>query len=109
MANGATVHRLDWRAKAWFRSVTTALPITHADMWREVDRLLDAREPDTVEVVWRKAHALRRHVAAGLTTDLDAWGNTGGDHLAAIAAEAPDAAERARRVREVQLPQSSYV
>ena len=30
VANGATVHRLDWRTKAWFRSVTTALPITHA-------------------------------------------------------------------------------
>ncbi len=109
VANGATVNRLDWRARAWFRRPADALPIYHADMWREVDTLLDARAPATVEVVWRKAHGLRTHVYAGLTTDLDVYGNCGSDHLAAIAAEEVTAGRRTELARLVQQPESTYV
>ncbi len=100
---------MDWRAKAWFRRPTDALPIHHADMWREVDSLLDARAPGTTEVVWRKAHGLRKHVHAGLTTDLDIYGNCESDDLAAIAAEDICSTRRAQRVCQVQQREGTYM
>ena len=57
------------------------------DLWKQIDKILTARGND-VRVEWVKAHALPRHIRAGLTTELDIWGNDGADLAAGQAARA---------------------
>eukprot|EP00666_Eupelagonemidae_sp_cell4sb_P017838 gene17838-biopygen4325 len=82
VCKGVTQWRFRWRKKAWFRSPLCAEEIQHADLWRRIDALLDGREVNQVEVVLRKAHALQRHINAGLTTELDIHGNNLANQLA---------------------------
>eukprot|EP00662_Eupelagonemidae_sp_cell21_P057525 gene57525-biopygen70186 len=78
--------RFDWRAKAWFKSPMKAIEMDNADLWKEIDRRIENRDQGSVLTKWCKAHALRRHVHAGLTSDLNVWGNNHADALAGAAA-----------------------
>eukprot|EP00666_Eupelagonemidae_sp_cell4sb_P017802 gene17802-biopygen18929 len=82
VCKGVNEWRLQWRQKAWFRSPLSTEEIHHADSWRRIDALMDERGANQVEVVWRKAHALQRHINAGQTTELDVYGNNMADQLA---------------------------
>ena len=69
------------RARAWLAKPLDALEIPHADLWREVDKLIEARTSD-LEILWVKGHPLPHHVREGATSEVDAWGNTAADQLA---------------------------
>ena len=80
--NGFTTRRHVWRANAFFHHPLNAEERAHSDLWREVDRLLAKRPPNTVETQWVKGHPLPEHIQQGRTTEVDAWLNTGADGLA---------------------------
>eukprot|EP00666_Eupelagonemidae_sp_cell4sb_P001473 gene1473-biopygen21557 len=82
VCKGVRQWRLKWRQRAWFQCPLSAEEIRHADLWRRIDALLEERDADHVEVVWRKAHALQHHINAGKTTELDVHGNNMADQLA---------------------------
>ena len=73
VADGVREWRNRWRARAWFRRPLQAQEITNADMWKRVDKLLQARNPGAVQCNWVRGHAHLRHVNAGETSDLHVW------------------------------------
>eukprot|EP00662_Eupelagonemidae_sp_cell21_P057979 gene57979-biopygen82314 len=97
---GITGWRFNWRARAWFRSPLTAEEMHNADLWKEVDRIVEQSAPHRFLTRWCKAHALVRHVNAGLTTDRDIYGNNFADVLAGDAARlAVDDPTLCRRIK----------
>eukprot|EP00666_Eupelagonemidae_sp_cell4sb_P018056 gene18056-biopygen11895 len=82
VCNGVREGRLHWRCRAWFRSPLNTVEIPHADLWRQIDSIVDRRDPTDIEVRWCKSHALPKHVHAGLTTELHVFGNNMADELA---------------------------
>ena len=83
-----TRHR--WRQQAWLDSSTQGRFVKHADLWRKLDQLLCQRPKNSVVTQWTKGHARPTHVIAGLSTELDTWGNTGADGLAGRGAQCED-------------------
>ena len=82
---GVAVWRREWRRRAWYHKPTRALFVRHADLWYDIDRLLQARgEPNTV-VMKVKAHATLEDVKSGLAVELDVWGNSALDCVAKLA------------------------
>ena len=103
VVDGILTWRHDWRANAWYDKPQQGRLIEHADLWREVDRLLALRTAP-FEVRWTKGHPLPRHLAPGLTTELDAWGNVGADYLAGVASSTEDSGVLARAQVAAQCP-----
>ncbi len=83
--DGYTSWRHSWRAQAFFKHPLDAELRAHSDLWREVGILLARRPPGSVKTQWKKDHPLDFHVEQGLTTRVDAWGNTAADGLATMA------------------------
>ena len=81
VASGCTIWRHQWKAAAWFRAALKAQTIPHADLWREIDFLLEGRN-HPCDVRWVKGHSLPRHVWQGATTEVDSWGNHEVDGMA---------------------------
>ena len=103
VVDGVRTWRHVWRASAWFDKPQQGRLVAHADLWREVDRLLAQREAP-FEVRWTKGHPLPRHHAGGATTELDAWGNVGADFLAGVASSTDDPGVLAGAQRTAQDP-----
>ena len=87
---GVLQWRHTWRANAWISSVPDARLRDHADLWRQVDAIIQSRPEGHVVTQWCKGHALPRHLSRGpddpgLTTELNIWGNTAADGLAGLA------------------------
>ena len=87
---GVTETRHRWRQQAWLDSSTQGRLVKHADLWRRLDALLCQRPKHSVITQWTKGHARPAHVARGLTTEMDTWGNTGADGLADKGAKCAD-------------------
>ncbi len=102
VAAGINVWRRRWRARAWFAKHLDGITIPHADLWRELDRRLEARSAD-FEVSWVKGHPLPRHVREGSTSNVDAWGNTAADVLAEAARKSADPGKRSAAERAAPL------
>eukprot|EP00660_Eupelagonema_oceanica_P003793 gene3793-biopygen16983 len=101
---GVTEGRLKWRARAWFRRPLDCQLIEHADLWQEIDRMLEIRGPGHDTTQWCKGHGLESHIRQGLTSELDVWGNCGSDYLAGVAARTDCSSERARASKRAQVP-----
>ena len=101
VVDGIRTTRHAWRANAWFDKPQQGRLIKHADLWREVDRLLALRTAP-FEIQWTKGHPLPRHLSHQVTTELDAWGNVGADFLAGIASSTDDPRALSRAQRDVQ-------
>ncbi len=84
---GVTVWMQKWKKTAWYSKPLKAKYIENIDLWKRVDKAISRRE-NPVKVEWVKAHGLPRHIAAGLTTEVDIWGNDGADLAAGRAARA---------------------
>ena len=84
VVDGYNVYRHHNRARAWLRWALDAVPIANADLWRCVDAAERRRAAARVatRVGWCRGHPLRRHVLAGETTELSAYGNCAVDALA---------------------------
>ena len=104
--DGVRTWRHVWRANAWYDKPQQGRLVAHADLWREVDRLLAQREAP-VEVRWTKGHPLPSHLRTEETTEQDAWGNVGADFLAG-AARTMSGACLARAPAEAQSPDKAY-
>ncbi len=87
VAAGVNIWRRQWKAAAWFRKPLSGQVIPHADLWREVDRILE-RRVHPCDVRWTKGHPLPRHLWQGVTTELDAWANYEVDDMATEAIRA---------------------
>ncbi len=81
VVEGANTWRERWKDNAWFRRPLAGQLVPHADLWKEVDRLLLGRS-HPCEILWTKGHPLPRHVGQGVSTELDAWGNYAADSMA---------------------------
>eukprot|EP00660_Eupelagonema_oceanica_P019289 gene19289-biopygen42117 len=95
---------MKWRARAWFRRPLDCQLIEHADLWQEIDRILEIRGPGHDTTQWCKGHGLESHIRQGLTSELDVWGNCGSDYLAGVAARTDCASERTRASKRAQVP-----
>eukprot|EP00661_Eupelagonemidae_sp_cell13_P017451 gene17451-biopygen20377 len=84
---GTMIWRHEWRARAWLKKPTKAQTIDNADLWKRLDRLLNKLPKGHIVTQWTKGHPLPIHLRKGQSTQLDAWGNTAADGLAARAAE----------------------
>jgi ribonuclease HI len=84
---GATVWRHAWRRCAWRWKPSRDIVVANADLWHRIDRLLTYVDRPPVMFTKVKAHAGLPDVAAGLTEELDVWGNTAADWLAKFAAD----------------------
>ena len=84
---GVTVWMQNWKKTAWYRKPLRAKYVANVDLWKRIEKVISARE-NAVKVEWVKAHGLPRHIAAGLTTELDIWANDGADLAAGKAARA---------------------
>ncbi len=62
-------------------------PIGNLDLWKALDSLWSKAPPGHLSISWVKGHANHKHVAAGITTELDAWGNARADELACRASQ----------------------
>ena len=84
VVDGFNIHRARNRARAWLRNPFDARPVAHCDLWRRVDRAARRRDAAGVatRVEWCRGHPRRCHLAAGETTERDAFGNSAVDHLA---------------------------
>eukprot|EP00662_Eupelagonemidae_sp_cell21_P057538 gene57538-biopygen39787 len=103
VVDGVNFGRKAWRAKAWFRRPLEGRLIKNADLWKELDQLLELREAP-FEVKWTKGHPLPRHVREQVTTELDSYGNVGADFLAGVASAQATPAQRRAAQREAQQP-----
>eukprot|EP00662_Eupelagonemidae_sp_cell21_P057788 gene57788-biopygen78169 len=75
VVDGVNFGRKSWRAKAWFQRPLEGRLIANADLWKEVDQLMELRET-AFEVKWTKGHPLPHHVRDEVSTELDAFGTT---------------------------------
>eukprot|EP00662_Eupelagonemidae_sp_cell21_P057935 gene57935-biopygen70992 len=62
VVDGVNSGRETWRAKAWFRRPLEGRLIANADLWKELDQLLELRET-AFEVKWTKGHPLTRRLS----------------------------------------------
>lgn len=81
VVDGLNHGRHRWRGDAWFRRALDAVPIPHANLWREADALLRRRR-QPVTIRWTRGHPRRQHVVIGESTPLDAFGNVSADEQA---------------------------
>eukprot|EP00662_Eupelagonemidae_sp_cell21_P057711 gene57711-biopygen89454 len=105
VVDGVNFGRKSWRAKAWFQRPLEGRLIANADLWKEVDQLMELRET-AFEVKWTKGHPLPRHVRDEVSTEMDAFGNVGADYLAGVASAQPTPAQRRVAERRVQQPRA---
>ena len=79
----------EWKKLGWRRRIgkRRTAKVNNLDLWKVLGRLWSNAPPGHFMVSWVKGHANHRHVAAGITTDLDAWGNARADELARNASE----------------------
>ena len=82
---GVQVWRKKWRSKAWYKRVKMLEEVEHVDLWQRVDNIIEQKPEGHVKVTWVKGHALPKHIALGLTTEENIWGNNGADALAGAA------------------------
>ena len=61
--------------------------VTNCDLWQELEGLWNAKPSGHLTLKWVKGHANFKHVARGITTELDAWGNLCADRRACEAAD----------------------
>ena len=81
----------------------------HDDVWRRLDARIEQRAGAgvTTKVSWCKAHTAERHVTAGITSKLDAYGNEGSDLRATSARQAAAAATPLFRRADQRRPRSA--
>ena len=84
VVDGFNTFRQKWKSNAWMDKPLEGIPVKHADLWREVDCLMQNRV-NPCSVAWTKGHPLPKHLSANQTTEIDAFGNIGADFLAGAA------------------------
>ena len=84
VCQGVRVWLAEWKSLGWRRRIgkRRTAPINNLDLWKALDSLWSKAPPGHLSISWVKGHANHRHVAAGITTELDAWGNARADELA---------------------------
>eukprot|EP00662_Eupelagonemidae_sp_cell21_P057186 gene57186-biopygen88313 len=105
VVDGVKLGRKTWRAKAWFRRPLEGRLIANADLWKEIDQVLELREA-AFEVKWTKGHPLPRHVREQVTTEIDSYGNVGADFLAGVASAQVTPAQRRAAQLSAQRPRA---
>ena len=83
MLEGATRHRFRWRSNGWFGKKR---PVANADLWKQIDTLLEERQPLQVAFTKVRAHCTDKDVQEGRITAFDLAGNTAADELAVTGA-----------------------
>ena len=103
VVNGLTQWLPEWKALGWRHKVgkRRTAPVKNVDLWRRLDKLWGEAPEGHLSIQWVKGHANHKHVAAGVTTELDAWGNYQADRLAV------EAAQRIQGFRTGQQPEST--
>ena len=91
----------EWKRLGWRRRISKrrTAKVHNLDLWKVLDRLWSKLPAGDYTISWAKGHANHRHVAAGITTELDAWGNARADELACKASgEENNAVETTRQI-----------
>jgi len=81
--DGATKNRFKWRSASWRGK---RRQIANAELWIQLDGLLESRTPGSVRFTKVKAHTTQRDVSAGAITEFDRAGNEAADALAVAGA-----------------------
>ena len=80
---GFLKHRQEWRKNGWRRR---GREIKNADLWRQIDQLLEERGANEVAITKVKGHASRQDVRTGRVLAMDKNGNDAADALAVTGA-----------------------
>ena len=83
VTDGVLQHRSKWKAAGWQHK---RRPMTNADLWRELDKIIEERPPGAVAITKVKGHATERDVSLGLVTRADKAGNDAADAMAVAGA-----------------------
>ena len=75
VVNGCNLHLATWKRQGWRK-------VDHADLWKQVDYLLNTRLSGSVIIQKLKGHATERDVQTGRVTRCDKEGNDCADRLA---------------------------
>ena len=91
VCQGLTELLAEWKPLGWRRRIGKrgTAPVNNLDMWKILDGLWSKAPSGHLTVSWVKGHANHKHVADGITTELDAWANARADELACRASEHP--------------------
>ena len=89
VVKGVTDWAPKWKSMGWRRKIGKRRlgQITNLDLWQELDELWSTAPPGHLTLKWVKGHSNHKHVARGITTELDAWGNLCADRRACNAAD----------------------
>ena len=80
---GVCLHRARWRRNMWAKK---GRKIPNADLWRQLDELLEAREPQSVKMTKVRGHIAAQDVLQGQASLQDKQGNDAADALAVAGA-----------------------
>ena len=80
---GVCLHRARWRRNMWAKK---GRKIPNADLWRQLDDLLEAREPQSVQMTKVRGHIAAQDVLQGQASLQDKQGNDAADALAVAGA-----------------------
>ena len=83
VADGVAQHRFKWRAAGWQRN---GRPMRNADLWTQLDSLIEEREPAAVKITKVKGHTTEEEVLQGMVLKIDKAGNDAADALAVAGA-----------------------